>query len=835
MSDEELKHILIDVSDSVSEVLDDVLSELHIEVYADELARDDFDIIFTENVSYPAEDGVQVIVISNEEYNGPFLVISKEHLSSPVVQKAIRRYLGEKTSLQLEGIDSVIEMKSYKITNKFSRGYYYDLVSSLASENNFLFDVISENFLKVVNSIFNDFKSLPIEFEVVISDSFYAIQIHFGQEKFSSKKVEQIGRTVNGCFFDGYYLEEAKTTVVGLYFDKECSGKSVLVSETPIVSSGHYESDVYNKLAQITDYKIIEAPGSVKKTSTLSKVKKVIDFIKKTEFQDDYSFEQKLSMFPDQDIIEALGQDDLDFIRAVISDGKVYEAISASILGHTEDLFKNDDFPEKIAGALEEMEFYEFSSFFDSEEDAIKRISGVTEDLTEETTLVSGRIDEDESNQIVKGSREDLTPENFLVKGSRENLSKEKWRVKRLEIATKVKEELKNIAESGVFDSEIIKDRVKSTIREGLMLSENEDNITTSLNNSVINGASTKSIESEISTDRSADEIFLKLENDRYKGQINKKNDQIIRMKRIIDSMKSDFVANKKAEKSLKDSLSSGEDVSAEQRLKAAALQVEALMREVKNKEVLVEQMERAHAHTLKNRDHRISLLEEKLADSAEAASAVTSIEFEAKSRIKELELKNKQFENQLNVAESRIKSLSKKYDDEMKNRVQVEMNGSGMTKLLEDEKRRVVQLLEKIAALEGEASSSKESDIAIELDSSKEKIRELETHLKESQIESKKYEQKMKFMTSQMTELEKKLKKAAGRTGGSSAGGVNDKRLKQLEGNMEKINVLKAKAEEELAKKREEAHRYKQENGILNNKIDELERKLAKYEKNVA
>jgi len=348
----------------------------------------------------------------------------------------------------------------------------------------------------------------------------------------------------------------------------------------------------------------------------------------------------------------------------------------------------------------------------------------------------------------------------------------------------------------------VITDRVKAVVRESFSLEESDDNIANGLNNSVIDSAATKSIESEISSERSADEIFLKLENDRYKGQINKKNDQIIRMKRIIDSMKSDYVANKKAEQNFKESITSGDDVSNEQKLKSVGIQLELLSREVKNKELTIEQMERAQAHTIKNRDHRISLLEEKLADATEAATAVTSNEFESKSRIKELELKNKQFENQLNVAESRIKSLSKKYDDEMKNRVQIEMNGSGLDKLLADEKYKVNQLLEKISVLENASSNQKANDIVEELDSSKEKIRELESHLKESQIESKKFEQKMKFMTSQMSELEKKLKKVAGRAGGASGGATNDKRLKQLEGNMQKINILKSKAEEELAKK---------------------------------
>ncbi len=802
MSEETLKHILIDVSDEVSDILDKVLNELNVEVYADDLARDDFDYVFTENLSYPAEENTCVVVITSEVYDGPFFTIQKNHLSSPLAQKAIRRFLGENTSINLEQVEVPKELRSYKITNRFSRGYYFDLVSSLASEFSFDFERIGANFLTAINTIFNDFQSLPIEFEVIIGEDYFATQIHFMLTKWSNESFIKTSRLVEDCFYDSYFIKESKTAVIGLYHFKNISGKSVVVCEEEKSGLGNFESEVYNTLTNIVDYKIVDNIESIKKTSALSKVKKIIDFIKHSKFPEGTSFEDKLSAFPDSIIVSQLGKDDIDFIRAVINDGKVYEALSASIIGHKDDLFKNDDFPEKIASALEEMEFYEFTSFFDSESEAIQKISGVTENLTEENTLVSGRVDEDEFSQVIKGTKEDLGPENFLVSGSREDLSKQKWQVKRLEVAKKVKDELRLIAESGVFDHQVITDRVKAVVRESFSLEESDDNIANGLNNSVIDSAATKSIESEISSERSADEIFLKLENDRYKGQINKKNDQIIRMKRIIDSMKSDYVANKKAEQNFKESITSGDDVSNEQKLKSVGIQLELLSREVKNKELTIEQMERAQAHTIKNRDHRISLLEEKLADATEAATAVTSNEFESKSRIKELELKNKQFENQLNVAESRIKSLSKKYDDEMKNRVQIEMNGSGLDKLLADEKYKVNQLLEKISVLENASSNQKANDIVEELDSSKEKIRELESHLKESQIESKKFEQKMKFMTSQMSELEKKLKKVAGRAGGASGGATNDKRLKQLEGNMQKINILKSKAEEELAKK---------------------------------
>ena len=97
MSEETLKHILIDVSDEVSDILDKVLNELNVEVYADDLARDDFDYVFTENLSYPAEENTCVVVITSEVYDGPFFTIQKNHLSSPLAQKAIRRFLGENT------------------------------------------------------------------------------------------------------------------------------------------------------------------------------------------------------------------------------------------------------------------------------------------------------------------------------------------------------------------------------------------------------------------------------------------------------------------------------------------------------------------------------------------------------------------------------------------------------------------------------------------------------------------------------------------------------------------------------------------------------------------
>ena len=107
----------------------------------------------------------------------------------------------------------------------------------------------------------------------------------------------------------------------------------------------------------------------------------------------------------------------------------------------------------------------------------------------------------------------------------------------------------------------------------------------------------------------------------------------------------------------------------------------------------------------------------------------------------------------------------------------------------------------------------------------------ELEEELKNMTLEVKKYEQKMKLLNGKILALEKSNQKASS-TSSDAASGV---KVKQLEKNLDKMREQKDKALKELADKKKEAHSYKQESSLLQNKVKDLERKLAKFEKKAA
>lgn len=834
MSQEKTKHILLDINESLSTLFDVILKDLNVEIHSEYSEDVIYDFVFTQNIKEEYKS-FNVILISDERSDSTQSLISPSSLENELVQTSVRRMLGANITSQMQPIDT----RKFKITSKNSFGFYLDYLLTFAYKFNFDITGVMNDFVKICNELVLKLDVLPIDLDIIVNNENLVVQFSFDSSNFNVESFASEIKEIQANVSDLYVLSESNLIGLGFYYIKNCSTNSRIVNASK--KDQKFSNKIYNTLSELVSYKKEDILALPKKTSSLAIIKKIVNHLVNIENFQKIDFDDLLSQYPEKNIIKGLSEEDRIFIKKILGDKSLLETMNIAIKGHEECLYENEAIPSKIVKALEQIDVFDIKSVL-GEEDFKTKICGVTEDLTEENqvvsgkieedesfTRVSGRIDEDESITRISGEREDLTEAITRVSGSAEDLSKSRWELKRLDLGKKLEEQVSRIISTQGYSKEMIDQRIEEVIGE--VLQTDDTKVKLKIKNAILESAAIADLSIKVDNETSTDNIFLQLENDKFRGQISRKNDQIIRMKKLMDSMKEEFLARKKAEGEIGQKLQNNSTLSSEQKLESVNIQLEALLRENRIKDTRIEQLEKSNAHTVKNKDQRIVQLEERIADLINNP-AVENHSGDEKIRIIELEHLNKQLENQLSIAEGRIQSLSKKYDAELKNRLQINSTGVELNKIIDEERKKNIVLSSKIETLEDE---SKNVSSVNELNESKEKIKDLESTLKEAQLENKKLEQKMKFMSSQMTELDKKLKKSSGNNSSSTGSSLNDKKIKQLESTLEKFNAMKNKAEEELHKKKEEAHKLKQENIAMRHKLDELERKLSKFDKKAA
>lgn len=311
--------------------------------------------------------------------------------------------------------------------------------------------------------------------------------------------------------------------------------------------------------------------------------------------------------------------------------------------------------------------------------------------------------------------------------------------------------------------------------------------------------------------------------------EILKRDAQIHKMKGLIDRMK--------AELSSRASMPMGSSASAME----AALESHERLVDSKNKKI--ESLEKRVDNLIQNR------LEQDLDQSERQAFNET---------IKE----NENLKNQLEAANKRLTAINENIEaktkqqterltrevDGFKKQNQIAhqfMQASKKEKLnFENEiatlKTENASLIERLSQLEtAEQNSNLETELQEKdqlLKDSLNKIRQLEDEVKKSSLAIKKFDQKNKFLTSQ---LEIAQKAAAGHVGVKGQKGNPERAQQVREEKMQKVlDSLKANEDRlnsEIALKKEELHKLKSENTALQNKLNEQEKKISKFEKQAA
>ena len=751
--------------------------------------------------------------------------ISPFMLENELVKISLKRFVGLDSSIN---IDNVYEgdFKNIKITDPFSVGYYQDILGAYLFKNGFEYKKLMTNYSKVVSYFLDTLECIPIEVDFVKGEDYVALQIHSQISKLQESETDIIEfiQELDSDIVDSYYLKSSKEFVVNMIQIKEAIDKTILFSDLDKFNSTNPTLSFYENMesfVKIEKDQVDYSRRPAEKKSTIEIVRKVIDWLKdKKSLKGDYfDYDKELGAFPDEHLLKDLKSDDYDFIKKVISDFEVDEAYKMSIAGATDDLAKDNDLVSKLSDSLSNLEAYEVSSLFENEEDFIRVVGGHFEQ-SEESQRVEGVTDDvSEDSILVKGDGEgNFNDENILIEGSREkydDLMKVKSKYE------DVKKEISSIFLKR-FDGENpnieeIKDELNGLIvrKMGLTLKASER-----LSEKIISSAA---VETSVHNNesQSREEIFTKMQNEKLKNEILKKDLVNKRMKEIIDSMKEQLSAVREADKEILDNRSDNSEIEKQKMEQLLSFKT----RELKAKQITFERKEQVLLQEQRKNEKRIELLERKLSQANTLGSEAIKDNKENNEEISTLRIDNERRSNNLAVLEKKIEELNSLYQQKISLiEAEAEKGISPEQYKAEQEKNKFLE--SKVSELEKKIS---EAPVATETNSVD--TTELEEELKNMTLEVKKYEQKMKLLNGKILALEKSNQKASS-TSSDAASGV---KVKQLEKNLDKMREQKDKALKELADKKKEAHSYKQESSLLQNKVKDLERKLAKFEKKAA
>ncbi len=517
-----------------------------------------------------------------------------------------------------------------------------------------------------------------------------------------------------------------------------------------------------------------------------------------------------LENYPRLDILDQLNDETKSLICVMVRSTKVYENVSLAI----EDIGQ--------------------SGFLERVEEVQKIISSKNiEDIAEIITVKGGKKDYTEEVTKVKGWLEDKKEELIIINSNYDDLPhNEKWEVKKVHINNVLKEEVEKIQSGG--EKVTAKDYYK-ILSEKLGINEEDANY-------IIEG---------IVEDSAGDLIVARIEELRGVGNSpngpehqktilvnnSKLEDQIIKMKKIMDGMKSEIirlrsVAINKEQNDLK-----APDFQAQ----LVQVELDKTKQEIINREKMFKKFREDIDSVLKEKDKQINNLKDKLEQSGFVGDGQQNAK-ELETKYDNLNLENRTLKTKLEISLRKIQVLSENMDKQDSDfmlrkerevdllKKQLSMSQSVISKF-KDEKQKlegeIHHLKDRVASGEMEVASKitdkgneaevQKRDVIIQSLSHDKKA--LEDQVKLQSIEFKKLEQKMKILTVQNDELSKKK-------GGSA------KNVENAQKQVEMANEKTKEAVQEIAEKKKEILKLKNENSIQNVKIQELERKLAALER---
>ncbi len=630
-------------------------------------------------------------------------------------------------------------------------------------------------------------------------------------------------------------------------------------------------------IAQTEGARVIESEDIevVSTENKLSQLKRVIRFLKNKMNEGHIkelsieNLKEYLEGYPNARVIRGLDGEDYKFVVKCMHDSIVGDEFEKSF----DEVYSqeaNDNFLDEMLGKLGKMSFEEAGeTIFDGSSDfseTLTRVGGWIESDDNFKQVVSGGESEHEESTVVKGSYEDLAadqkhktvikggnkvdlPDNEVVASfSKEEFSsraKDLWEVKKLGLAQKVREEVERIRHENP-SVERVSEIVRSVVGAELNIDPTDcEHFVEGL----IDSSSDKLIEKKLG--RSSEEVREELQNLKHQLEMNKRDDQIKRMKRIIDSMKGQL-AQKLAESREEESQERGEAMQENREWQTKLNTLEQENQELKRNLRAMEMKQQTAQMIAPTMEAPAN--EEVDEETISKNVAEEIIERERAKAEKEID----ELSGKVQVAESRIEVMSAKLEEQRRASAEAatqktaaesrsNMTSAAMSKFKarsETLEKKVKQLEESLAqkeaeceALKGETGSKganpaeleeRNQEQQSEIKTLQNNLSESEKNLKGALLKVKQLEQKIKFVSSQLESSQKASRRNGGSSGPGGAPSTQqlEHKIKQLETMNKKVGAASQKLNDELTDKKKEVLDLKKELTLLQNKIKELERK---------
>lgn len=770
-------------------------------------SKEDASLLVGENVRFSS-------VNWNSIEKAPVAFIKDTDLERDIPRLILKRFFGGEGALAVEENyqESLLSLATLKILDGRSLGSFSDILASEAGAEGLSLALV-RNFSVQLFSFIDylaqkELAEYPLEIDYGRSQDCFFLQAHcedlgiffenllesVSESEIKSPFVSMLREmTEKTNFLEIYKLKNSQKlvlTAVWNIIEDEIPKSSLVIHQIDRfheISNAKVNFDVKTFFSTDTDRlnKIRAIEKTPQKLNLLEKnkelynpalVKRVVSFLKRKKELvegiqsgaiDQKSLVKEIGHFPDKEALKGMSDHDVEqILRIIAEDDQDINEQAENI----KDQIPEDDYVEGILNSLSKMTAEEAKSAAGFDREDIQVILGQKEDLGEETTRVKGAKDNDENSITrVKGSGEGNTKEEITrIKGVSENFKDEPWHTKRLAVTDKVKEKLSSLKASGASRKEIDLE-VKKIMVEELNLKEDEgDQFVSALSDDLTDDWVRGGI------DPINESIKHKVKFEKAQGQIQSRDNQIKKMKTLIDQMKGELIKKQKqldeakAGKEASSETESDDQVELKEKMRAMQREMQGLENQL------------AKSKTEQEREKRKEELDAQKSHSKDTANVASGDE-ETEAKLRELQRAYQALENDLARSQGENQRLTRKGE-------------------LEKEK----------------SSSSKKETSKEEGNTHKDQLNELqrafqglENDLTKSETEKERLKKKIELESEKLNEFQAK---------GESAN-------KEREESEEKLRELKrafSGLENDLSKKEEEKNRLQKKMELEHKKLKE-------------
>ncbi len=771
-------------------------------------------------------------------------VIHPEHLTHPVLEYLIRRAQSREFSVDMnesyEDFDKKVH--SYRFIDPFEEGEIGDQLAHLIFKAGFdplpfkTFHTAMMGY--VAHHVKRRNMMLPIDVQLGVFQGCFAFQVMVSAHLFVREHlVESFGSSdVNNpyhaflrtCFENAHLFDIAtikspeKIIFTGIWCHDQYKlpGGSLLCHSVPalktLIKTIHAPLVALSKdAAHFHDLHLSgDAPMRFERKDSFSPdhphlANMVIDHCLKAGASAEHSDAKVLARdFAPTNLLEKLNERDWDLINEALGDTSVREMLQAEV--------------KTVVEGVDEEVFEKISKVF-------SRMS-----LNEATTLVAGKIEEDDFKQIVSG-KIDL-PDNSvtIVRGSDGQYDpNEIWEIKKQNILTKTREKWLSVQDKKLDQDELM--------RELCLVVQAEVGLTDNLALQIVKGTVDSAVDEVASERLRQQREHIKQQNqDKYfKEEIAKRDKQIRRMKGILDNIKA-APSLKKIEiapemANILDGDGYSGEINPQTVINRLNGELEMLKRQLREREILHERDADTHLRLFEDLEKKMNFYRERSEEDKNLEKEVLSLSRE-----------NERLKNQSRLGDTRVEHMSERIvqertraqDRESKKLAAVERKVT----LLEIEKQRYKEkidaltqeneLLKKANTLapsqpivnvpQESKNTTDQRELLQTIEDHKNKARESDRIIKEQRLKLRQLEQKLKFTSAQLERRSAQPTRGAA----SSSGNANEQRLEKIN---EKLKHDVSAQLHDLNERKKEAVKLRIENNQLQNRINELERQLQK------